>query len=103
MNKSYRTKIVFQWPIKFVRHYPGRDYRRSFTHTQQIELYERQKGLCADCGSPLDLRTVNCHHIKPWSEGGRTTVENGLALCPECHIKRTFDFSLGKAEKERAS
>lgn len=101
MKKEYKNRITFQWPIRIIRVYPDRDYRRCFTHTQQCVIWERQQGLCGECGNKLDLRTVIYHHIKPWSQGGKTVIENGLALCPNCHQGKTFDVYVGKAESVR--
>ena len=98
---KYKNKVVFQWPIRIIRAYPDRDYRRSFTHTQQCVIWERQRGLCGECKQKLDLRTVIYHHDLPWSKGGRTVVDNGTALCPLCHQMKTFDSYVEKAENER--
>lgn len=54
-------------------------------------------GICEDCkqmapfyrksdGSPY----LEVHHIKPLSEGGKDTLKNTVALCPNCHRKRHF-------------
>ena len=54
-------------------------------------------GFCNDCGQPAPfLRKSNntpyleVHHIIPLSEGGEDTLENTIALCPNCHRKRHF-------------
>jgi hypothetical protein len=66
----------------------SRDTRRSFTTPQKNEILYQQNNLCAgeDCNHKrLDPRTTRFHHIKPWSEKGRTITTNGAALCPGCH------------------
>ncbi|MCP3959751.1 MAG: HNH endonuclease [bacterium] len=56
------------------------------------EVLERAKGRCELCeqdapflrasdGSPY----LEVHHRRPLGEGGEDTVENGQALCPNCH------------------
>lgn len=65
-----------------------RDRRRSFTVTQKNEILYQQGGYCAGtwCGhSRLDPRNTHFHHDEPWSVGGRTITQNGVALCPNCH------------------
>lgn len=71
--------------------YPGqpkkiqRDSRRRFTKSQEKEIWSKQNGRCFRCKKPLDIRTTKYHHIKPWSEGGKTETKNGQALHPHCH------------------
>lgn len=79
----------------------NRDYRRSFTRTQKNEIWAQQKGKCAKCHKPLDPRTVEYDHGRPWSAGGKTTVKNGRALCPGCHKLKTHKERLKKVEKKK--
>ena len=52
---------------------------------------KRAKGHCEKCGEaapflrPNDEPFFEVHHIIPLSEGGPDTVENAVALCPNCH------------------
>lgn len=55
---------------------------RSFTPAQRVALAERDGG-CAFCGAPPG-HTV-AHHIRWWSQGGRTDLDNGILLCTRCH------------------
>lgn len=54
-----------------------------------VEL--RAKGVCELCGKNAPFLRVNgedfleVHHIQQLSEGGEDTVENTVALCPNCH------------------
>lgn len=57
-----------------------------------IEVQERANGICEKCRKPAPFRTDNedkpyleVHHIIPLAEGGEDTVENAIALCPNCH------------------
>ena len=62
-----------------------RDSRRSFTKSQKEAILYWQQYRCARCHYPLDNRAVKFHHKKHWSQGGRTTIKNGIALCSICH------------------
>jgi hypothetical protein len=77
-----------------------RDGRRSFTKSQQKKIFDRQKGYCAICGEKLELSSTHYHHKKPWSEGGETTVKNGIAVCAKCHAKLHNEESVRKVEKK---
>lgn len=61
------------------------------------EVLYRANGVCELCksnapfvrasdGSPY----LEVHHRKPLSKGGDDTVENAIALCPNCHRKAHF-------------
>ena len=43
---------------------------------------------CPICGEE-DVTTFEIHHIKPIAEGGKTTEENLILLCSNCHSKVT--------------
>lgn len=94
-------KNIRRFLSRFLRKNNGRNPKRNFTHTQQVEMFERQLGKCADCNNSLSLRTVVYHHVKPYSEGGFTTINNGVALCPNCHAARTFAWNMEKADRSR--
>jgi len=69
---------------------PGLDRQRSATPQQRRVLYRRQRGLCALCSLPLAGRKAECHHVVPWSRGGRTVLSNlALVHAVPCHEKLT--------------
>jgi 5-methylcytosine-specific restriction endonuclease McrA len=50
------------------------------------------RGRCDLCQEPAPFRTrrgpyLECHHIQPLAKGGPDTIENTVALCPNCHRK----------------
>lgn len=44
---------------------------------------------CQACGSAIQLQA---HHIIPVSIGGTDSIDNGIALCAECHADRHPDM-----------
>ena len=58
---------------------------RAFTANQKREAYERQKGICAECGEYFEFEEMEADHINLWSEGGKTISENCQMLCKPCH------------------
>lgn len=57
----------------------------------------RAKGICEDCGAkaPFFKKSdgtpyLEVHHIISLASGGEDTLENTVALCPNCHRKRHF-------------
>lgn len=54
----------------------------------RMEIFKRDSYQCRICGSSPDDHVhvrLELHHIKPWEEGGLTTIENLITLCKECH------------------
>lgn len=103
-----KRRIKLQWPVRIIKYNPDRDPRRSFTHTQEVNMWHEQGGKCGNaamdgCKKELDLRTVIFHHIQPWYKGGKTILANGVALCPNCHQKKTFGDVLENAEASRGA
>ena len=62
---------------------------RAFPESDKLVMYERQKHKCAICGKEKDISEMHGDHIKPWSKGGRTTLENGQMLCTECNLRKS--------------
>lgn len=59
--------------------------------TEYVKL--RANGLCDLCDQPAPFKTsvgepyLECHHVKYLSKGGSDTIDNAVALCPNCHRK----------------
>lgn len=58
---------------------------RSFSPKMRREAYEKQKGICVKCENQFKLSEMEADHIKPWSKGGQTTMENCQMLCKTCN------------------
>ncbi|SDN76421.1 HNH endonuclease [Nocardioides szechwanensis] len=58
--------------------------RRFHTKAQRIALAVRDKG-CAAMGCERPGSWCHAHHLIPWIQGGGTSVENGVLLCPRHH------------------
>jgi 5-methylcytosine-specific restriction endonuclease McrA len=62
-----------------------------------VEVMLRAKGICEACGciAPFVRASdgtpyLEIHHILPLADGGEDTVENAIALCPNCHRKKHY-------------
>lgn len=62
---------------------------RSFTPGQKQKVYEKQEGICPICGKHFDIEQMEGDHIKPWCEGGHTTIDNCQMLCRECNRRKS--------------
>jgi 5-methylcytosine-specific restriction endonuclease McrA len=54
---------------------------RAFSDNMKREAYERQNGICVKCNTHFELGEMECDHIKPWHEGGKTNAANCQMLC----------------------
>ena len=61
----------------------GPDSRHT-TKAQKQEIFRRDRWCCATPGCCCSV-WLEIHHIKPYSEGGKTVKENLLGLCSGCH------------------
>lgn len=62
---------------------------RVFTQNQKREAYERQKGICTQCGEHFQLNEMEADHITPWHEGGKTNEKNCQMLCREDNRRKS--------------
>lgn len=58
---------------------------RSFTPGQKRQVFEAQGGVCQSCENKFTIDLMEADHITPWSEGGKTSIENCQMLCRHCN------------------
>lgn len=60
------------------------------------EVLLKANGICEACKQKAPFRRkdgspyLEIHHIRPLAKGGKDTVDNAQALCPNCHRKAHF-------------
>lgn len=62
---------------------------RTFDQNIKRTKYEQQNGRCAICGEYFTFEKMHADHIKPWSEGGRTIIENCQILCTKDNLLKS--------------
>ena len=62
---------------------------RAFSDSMKQKLFEKQKGVCPMCKETFAIEQMEGDHITPWSEGGKTTEENGQMLCKNCNRRKS--------------
>ncbi len=80
----------------------------SFSRDAQVVhwVLQRSKGHCESCSGPAPFQRksgdpyLEVHHVKTLAEGGSDTIENAVALCPNCH--REIHFGHDVEEKVSA-
>jgi 5-methylcytosine-specific restriction endonuclease McrA len=116
-----RTEEQLLENINNAKEYPVKRSLKTFVHirNQDIAQYVKLKaqGICQLCEKqgPFEYEAINgrrryleTHHINLLSEGGKDTIENTIALCPNCHkkmhiIKSKEDIGKLKAKAKELS
>lgn len=62
---------------------------RTFTDSNKRTLYERQQGVCPICSGHFEIEQMEADHITPWSQGGKTELDNGQMLCRDCNRRKS--------------
>jgi len=80
----------------------SRRFRRNPDVTASVLI--RAKGKCEQCGKPAPfIRTADgtpyleIHHKIMLAEGGEDTLDNAMAVCPNCHRELHFGIPSGSA------
>ena len=89
---QWRHDLLLRKFFEVVPDIEQKDNQRLFSHEQRLAIFSRDGGLC-------QVRT-KCHRAKcewdawqadhkiAWSQGGKTTVENGQVSCQECNASK---------------
>ncbi len=62
---------------------------RKFKDNIKRNLYEKQNGICVQCGEHFEIEKMEADHITPWSKGGKTVIENCQLLCINCNRSKS--------------
>lgn len=84
----FRNKFLMEDLFLHVKKLCPKDPKRLFDDIQRRVIFRRDKGVCKKCGKKCNWDDYQADHIKPWSKGGKTIIENGQLLCSECNQKK---------------
>jgi len=87
-----RYEFLFRHLLEYMPELELKDNNRLFSEEQRRAIYRKYNGICQikiKCnGEKCDWGNWHADHIKPWSKGGKTTVENGQVSCPACNAAK---------------
>ena len=69
------------------------NFKRSVSETKKKYVASNQSWKCGHCNQPLD-HTYEVDHIMDLQYGGDNNVQNLIALCRNCHGKKTVQLRL---------
>lgn len=86
-EKNYELKEIIIKFQKILRGFENLldDRRRKIPKEIKRQVWKRDKGMCIECGSKLNLEY---DHIIPFSKGGSNSVLNIQLLCQKCNNKK---------------
>jgi len=83
-----RAEIFLCYFLGCYSHLNILDGRRGFSESQKAVLWMQGGGICAKCEEQLNQTTWHADHVVPYSQGGKTSIENGQVLCAKCNLKK---------------
>ncbi len=75
------------YPFIFERN-PKHLNLRIFTKSDIISVLSQQDQKCNHCKKNILEKDARGDHIKPWSKGGKTIIDNLQVLCPNCNLRK---------------
>lgn len=90
---EYRHKVLITRLLKDIPDLAPLDPQRIFSQEQRLAIFRRDDGTCQ---VKLKCQGVKCNwdhwhadHKVAWSNGGKTTVENGQVACVDCNLSKS--------------
>lgn len=83
-----------------------KDPTRIYGELEREIIYYRDKKMCAVCVQEIKWPDLEIHHIDEHQSGGRTILENGVAVHRECHpkgqkaVEFNFKWKANKLQKQ---
>ena len=81
-NKKSIYPYLLTWDEKYLN-------LRVFPDKIKREIYEKQAGICIQCGKHFEISEMEADLIDSWSQGGKTIVANGQMLCRPCNRRKS--------------
>jgi len=81
----------------------NRRKRKNFTLEQKGYIYFKYNGICQFCKRDKRIKwnkdSLQFHHVKFCNDGGTASINNGIPIHKECHVKLHQEKGKDQAEK----
>jgi len=64
-----------------------KDEIRTYAQLEREIIFYRDEKLCAVCGYEVNWQDMEIHHVEEHQTGGKTSIDNGVAVHKQCHPK----------------
>ena len=81
-NKKGIYPYLLTWDEKYLN-------LRAFSDKIKREIYEKQAGICIQCGKHFEISEMEADHVDPWSQAGKTIAANCQMLCRPCNRRKS--------------
>lgn len=92
-DMEYRVEIYKEMILREIPQLELKDPTRTYSQEQRLLIFLKNDGKCANCEKKCDQDNFHADHIIPHSRGGKTSIENGQLLCPECNLKKSSNHA----------
>jgi hypothetical protein len=87
-NVKKRHEVYTRRFIRQTQDVIPKDPQRTFNHAERMVIWRKAGGICQVCDREIKFNEMEADHIQPHSQGGKTTVDNGQALCKSCNARK---------------
>ncbi len=87
-NIDTRNQVYTRKLFKEITNLRTRDNKRLFDENQKIVIWRRDNQTCKKCNGKVEFDDMHADHIKAYSKGGNTTIENGQTFCANCNLEK---------------
>lgn len=89
MNKDVEEPMVVEEPIQEKEVTFKHKTKREPNSRLKVQVLMRDGNKCRLCGIIVTGENIHFDHIKPWSRGGETTLDNLQVLCAEHNLAKS--------------
>lgn len=94
-NRQRRSEILRGLLLSL---YEYKDEKRTFSSEQRRLLWNsEEKRACKRCHRALTWNDFTIDHIKAWTKGGRTSLQNAQLMCRSCNSRKGAGTSVRRA------
>ncbi len=86
---KYRQNYLKDYFIDNMPYLILKDNNRFFNQEQRMAIFRKSNGKCAICGNDITEDNFEADHIVAYSNGGKTSIINGQALCKHCNDSKS--------------